>query len=189
MTLTPEQVIAANKANLETLVGLTTKAFSGVEQLIELNLAAAKSAMTDSQEHINASLSVKDAQELLALQSSLLQPLAEKAVAYNRHLYEIATGTGAHFHGTVEGKVAEAQKAFHAMVDNAAKNAPAGSEAAVAAFKTAVSAGSNALETVQKAVKQATEVAESNYKTLAESALSATGSATSATRKPAAKKR
>jgi phasin family protein len=189
MTLTPEQVVAANKANLETLVGLTTKAFSGVEQLIELNLAAAKSAMTDSQEHIHASLSVKDAQELLALQSSLFQPLAEKAVAYNRHLYEIATGTGAHFHGTVEGKVAEAQKAFHAMVDNAAKNAPAGSEAAVAAFKTAVSAGSNALETVQKAVKQATEVAESNYKTFAETALNATGAATTSPRKSAAKKR
>lgn len=190
MTLTPEQVVAANKANLETLVGLTTKAFSGVEELIELNLAAAKSAMTDSQEHIHASLSVKDVQELLALQSSLFQPLAEKAVAYNRHLYEIATATGAHFSGTVEGKVAEAQNAFHAMVDNAAKNAPAGSEAAVAAFKTAVAAGSNALETVQKAVKQATEVAETNYKTMAANALSATGAATTATaRKPAAKKR
>lgn len=189
MTFTPEQVVAANKANLETLVGLTTKAFSGVEQLIELNLAAAKSAMTDSQEHIHASLSVKDAQELLALQSSLFQPLAEKAVAYNRHLYEIATGTGAHFHVTVEGKVAEAQNAFHAMVDNAAKNAPAGSEAAVAAFKTAVAAGSNALETVQKAVKQATEVAESNYKTFAETALSVAGTKTASPRKSAAKKR
>jgi uncharacterized protein YaaN involved in tellurite resistance len=75
------------------------------------------------------------------------------------------------------------------LVDNAAKNAPAGSEAAVAAFKTAVAAGSNALETVQKAVKQATEVAETNYKTLAANALSATGAATATTRKPAAKKR
>ncbi|MFZ9665234.1 MAG: phasin family protein, partial [Limnohabitans sp.] len=50
MSLTPEQVIAANKANLETLVGLTNKAFAGVEQLIELNLAAAKAAMADSQQ-------------------------------------------------------------------------------------------------------------------------------------------
>jgi hypothetical protein len=116
---------------------------------------------------------VKDAQELLALQASLFQPLAEKAVAYNRHLYEIATGTGAEFHGHVEGKMAEAQKAFHALVDNAAKNAPAGSEAAVAAFKTAVSAGNNALETVQKAVKQASEVAEANVKSMTATALNA----------------
>ena len=183
MTLTPEQVVAANKANLETLVGLTTKAFSGVEQLIELNLAAAKSAMTDSQKQASAVLSVKDAQELLALQASLFQPLAEKAVAYNRHLYEIATGTGAHFHGTVEGKVAEAQKAFHAMVDNAAKNAPAGSEAAVAAFKTAVSAGNDALETVQKAVKQATDVAEANFNAVAATATNATKQAATAAKK------
>jgi hypothetical protein len=63
-------------------------------------------------------------------------------------------------------------------VDNAAKNAPAGSEAAVAAFKTAVSAGNNALESVQKAVKQATDVAEANYKNLAATALNA-GKATS----------
>jgi uncharacterized protein YaaN involved in tellurite resistance len=75
------------------------------------------------------------------------------------------------------------------LVDNAAKNAPAGSEAAVAAFKTAVAAGSNALETVQKAVKQASEVAETNYKTLAANALSATAAANATTRKPAAKKR
>jgi phasin family protein len=126
-----------------------------------------------SQQQTQAVLSVKDAQELLALQASLFQPLAEKAVAYNRHLYEIATGTGAEFHGHVESKMADAQKAFHAIVDNAAKNAPAGTEAAVAAFKTAVSAGNNALETVQKAVKQATEVAEANVKSMTSTALNA----------------
>ena len=181
MTLTPEQVLAANKANLETLVGLTNKAFSGVEQLIELNLAAAKSTLADSQKQTHAALSVKDAQELLAFQASLFQPLAEKAVAYNRHLADIASGTGSHFQGHLESQLADAQKAFHALVDNAAKNAPAGSETAVAAFKTAVSAGSNALETVQKAVKQATDVAEANFKNMTETALNAG--------KPSAKKR
>ena len=53
MNLTPEQIQAANKANLETLVGLTNKAFAGVEQLIELNLAAAKAAMADSQQQLS----------------------------------------------------------------------------------------------------------------------------------------
>jgi hypothetical protein len=40
-----------------------------------------------------------------------------------------------------------------------------------------VAAGNNALESVQKAVKQATEVAESNYKTMTDNALKATKSA------------
>lgn len=173
MTLTPEQVLAANKANLETLVGLTNKAFSGVEQLIELNLAAAKSTLADSQKQTHAALSLKDAQELLAFQASLFQPLAEKTAAYNRHLADIAKGTSSHFQGHMESQLADAQKAFHALVDNAAKNAPAGSETAVAAFKTAVSAGNNALESVQKAVKQATDVAEANFKNITETALNA----------------
>jgi hypothetical protein len=43
----------------------------------------------------------------------------------------------------------------------------------VAAFKTAVSAGNSALETVQKAVKQATEVAETNMKSMTATALNA----------------
>jgi phasin family protein len=168
MTLTPEQVIAANKANLETLVGLTNKAFAGVEQLIELNLAAAKAAMADSQQQAHAVLSVKDAQQLLSLQASLFQPLAEKAVAYNRHLYEIASSTGADFTKTYEAKVLEAQRSFNDLVDNMAKNAPAGSEAAVAAFKTAVSAGNNALESVQKAVKQAADMTEAQVRSVTE---------------------
>jgi hypothetical protein len=58
-------------------------------------------------------------------------------------------------------------------VDNAAKNAPAGSETAVAMFKSAVSAANNAVESVQKAVKQATDVAEANFAAVSESAVSA----------------
>ena len=59
------------------------------------------------------------------------------------------------------------------MLDNAAKNSPAGSDAAVAAFKTAVAAGNNALESVQKAVKQATDVAQSNLHAVADTAVKA----------------
>jgi hypothetical protein len=48
-------------------------------------------------------------------------------------------------------------------------------------MKSAVAAASNALESVQKAVKQATDVAESNFNAVANSAVT--------TAKPAAKKR
>lgn len=174
MNLTPEQIVAANKSNLETLVGLTSKAFEGVEQLIELNMAAAKSALSDSHSNTQTVLSVKDAQDLLNLQASMFQPLAEKMVTYNRHLYEIATASGQEVGEVVEAQVAKSQKLYQDMFDNMAKNAPAGSESAVAAFKTAVSAGTNALETVQKAVKQAADMVDSNVKTMTASALNTT---------------
>ena len=173
MSLTAEQIVASHKATLETLFGLTNKAFEGVEKLVELNITASRAALTEAAAHTQAVLSVKDAQELLALQASVLQPLAEKTAAYSRHLYDIASGTGAEFSKAVEAKAAESQKAFVNLVDNAAKNAPAGSETAVAMFKSAVSAANNAVESVQKAVKQATDVAEANFAAVSESAVSA----------------
>ncbi|MDR2154774.1 MAG: TIGR01841 family phasin [Burkholderiaceae bacterium] len=168
--LTPEQLVATQKANLETLHGLTAKAFEGVEKLVELNLQVTRAALTESAQHSQALLSVRDAQELIALQASLFQPLAEKTAAYSRHLYDIASGTGAEFSKAFENKIAESQAQFAAMVDNAAKNAPAGSETAVAVMKSAVAAANNAFESVQKAVKQASEVAEANMNAVANSA-------------------
>ncbi len=179
--LTVEQVLASQKANIETLLGLTSKAFEGVEKIVELNLTASKAALAESSEHAKALLSVKDAQELMALQTAMFQPLAEKTAAYSRHLYDIASGSTSEFSKTVENQAADAQKKFMGLVDNAAKNAPAGSEAAVAVMKNAVAAANNALESVQKAVKQATDVAQSNFNAVAASAVDAA--------KPASKKR
>ena len=87
--MTAEQFVAAHKANVETLFGLTNKAFEGVEKLVELNLQVAKAAMGEVAETTKAALSVKDAQELLALQAGLLQPAAEKAAAYSLSLIHI----------------------------------------------------------------------------------------------------
>jgi len=84
--MTAEQIVTAQKANIETFFGLTGLAFEGVEKLIELNTQVAKAAMTEASQTIQAALSVKDAQELLALQAGLLQPAAETAAAYSRHV-------------------------------------------------------------------------------------------------------
>lgn len=172
--LTVEQLMASHKANIETLYGLTAKAFEGVEKIVELNLTASKAALAEASNHTQSVLSVKDAQELLALQSGLFQPLAEKAAAYSRHLYDIASGAGADFGKAFESQATDVQQKFMGLVDNAAKNAPAGSEAAVAVMKSTVAAANNALESVQKAVKQATEVAEANFNAVAATATNAT---------------
>ena len=176
--LTAEQIIAAHKSNVEVLFGLTNKAFEGVEKLVELNLQVARTAMGEAAETTKAALSVKDAQELLALQASLLQPAAEKAAAYGRHLYDIAAATNAEVTKVAEATAAEAQSKMMAVVDGAVKNAPAGTENAVALVKSAVAAANNAFEGVQKAVKQASDVAEANFQAISTSAAKATQAAT-----------
>jgi phasin family protein len=62
-----------------------------VEKLVELNLQVVKSTLAESQENAQRALSVKDAQELLALQAGLTQPVSEKALSYGRHVYEIVS--------------------------------------------------------------------------------------------------
>ena len=60
------------------------------------------------------------------------------------------------------------------IVDTAVKNAPAGTENAVALVKSAVAAANNAIETVQKAAKQAAEVADANFQAMSSTAVRAT---------------
>ena len=182
MTFTPDQFVAAHKANLEILFGLTTKAFEGVEKLVELNLQVAKTTMAEFADTTKAALSIKDAQELLALQAGLLQPAAEKAAAYNRHVYDIVASTGAEVTKVAEATAADTQKKVMSLVDTAVKNAPAGTENAVTMVKSAITAANNAYESVNKAARQAAEVAEANFQSVTSSAVKATQAATRAKR-------
>ena len=110
--LTADHIVAAQKANLETLFDLTGKAFEGVEKLVELNLQVAKASLGEAAETAKSALAAKDAQALLALQSSLLQPAAEKAAAYSRHVYDIAAATNAEVTRVAEAQFADAQSNF-----------------------------------------------------------------------------
>ncbi|MGQ9723993.1 MAG: TIGR01841 family phasin [Tepidimonas sp.] len=168
--LTPEQLAAAHKANIEMLFGLTRKAFEGVEKLVELNLQATRAALRDSADNTQALLSANDALELLQRQAALLQPLAEKAVTYSRQLYDIAASTGSAFAHVAEQNAADMQHKTMTVIDNVAKNAPAGTEVAVEAMRNVVNAATSAMETVQQAVKQAAELAEAGFYQAAEQA-------------------
>ncbi len=176
MMMTVDQFTAANKANLETLAGLSTKSFAGFEKFAELNLAAAKALMSESFEYAQSLLAAKDAQQIIALQTGLVAPMAEKAAAYGRHVYGIAIESSAEFTKVLEGKAAEGQKAFGQAMENLTKNAPAGTESAVAVLKSALASSQTAIESAQSAARQALAMAESNVTTVTEKALSVAAS-------------
>jgi phasin family protein len=171
---TAEQLIAVQKSTIGAALTLAATTFEGVEKAVALNLQAAKALLGETAEHAQAILAVKNPQELLALQSSQLQPAAEKAASYSRHVYDIAAATSAEVTKIVEAQVAELQKNVLAAVDTALKSAPAGSENAVALVKSSVAAASNAFDSVQKAAKQAAETAEANFKRVTGSVVNAT---------------
>ena len=170
MNYSNDQLIATQKSSVDALAGLSEKAFASFEKLIELNMAASKALLGESISHLQALATVKDAQELVALQSGIVKPMAEKAASYSRHLYEIVSGAGADFTQTLESTSAESQKTVTALLETSLKNAPAGSEAAVAVIKSAMTAGNNAVETAQKSAKQAAQMVESNITALSSAA-------------------
>ncbi|WP_034301119.1 TIGR01841 family phasin [Herbaspirillum sp. RV1423] len=159
-----DQFSAATKthfqAQLDLINALTTKTFEGVEKIIELNLNAAKASLEESSAAAKQFAAIKDPQELLALAQSQAQPTAEKAAAYGRHLASILSAMQAELTKTAETQVAETSRKVSALVDEIAKNAPAGSENAVALLKSAIGNANASYEQLSKNTKQAVEALE-----------------------------
>jgi len=180
MTNVPAQIVSANKASVETLLTIANTAFASAERLAALNLNTARALLEDSVSGAKALLAIKDVQELLNLQTSLAQPAVEKAVAYSRSVYEIATQTQGELTKVYEGQVSELNGNVSSALDKALKNAPAGSDVAVAAVKSAIAAANSAYDSMTKAAKQVAEIAEANVAAAANATVSAVGASTAA---------
>lgn len=176
-TATPQKVAAASKANLETLATLTRGALDRAERLAKLNLATARAALEDGTAGAKALLEAKDVQELVKVQAGLAQPMVEKAVAYARSVYQIATAGQEEVASAVGAQVADLNKTFTAALDEASKAAPAGSEAVFAAVKSTVAVASDAYDSVAKAARQVSEAAEANLTAATEATVEAVGKA------------
>lgn len=183
---TPEQFASANKANIENLLNVANTAFVSAERIAALNLNTARSLLEGSVEGAKSLLAIKDVQELLNLQTSLVQPALDKVVGYSRSLYEIASQTNEEFTKVVETQVAEINKNVNSALDKAVKNAPAGSDVAVAAVKSAIAAANSAYDTLTKTAKQVAEIAEANVAAATSATVKAVGSSVPKAAKKAA---
>jgi phasin family protein len=162
MYVTPEQIQAAQKGNVETLLAVANAQFAALEKLANINAVAIKSAFEDSIANARALLGAKDVQEFVTLQNAFAQPAIEKAIAYSKSVYEVATEANSEFSRVAERRVAEWNENFVSLLDKVSKNAPAGSDVAVAAVKSMLAAANSAYDNMNKVAKQATEIAEAN---------------------------
>ena len=158
----PEQFAAANKATVDALLTVANAALASAERIAALNLNTARSMIEDSVANTKALMGAKDVQEAVSIQSSLAQPNVEKAVAYSRSVYEISAQTQEELAKLVEGQFSEFQKNVAGLLDKVSKQAPAGSDVAVAAVKSAFAAANSAFDNMNKAAKQVAEMAEAN---------------------------
>ena len=122
-----------------------------------------------------AALTPQDQALLAELQSALTQPIVEQAVAYARSVNEIVAEGQQEISRLFETQFAELQKTFTAALEHAAKSAPAGSEPAFEAVRSAMETASSVYENASQSVQQlaeanaakAAEVTEAAVKVLA----------------------
>ncbi|CAB3704921.1 phasin family protein [Paraburkholderia rhynchosiae] len=159
---TPEQIAASQKANLDIAYGLANKVVAGFEKLADLNLKTIQSTLAETQQNAQKVFSARDPQEWLALQAGLVAPSVEKVQSYSRQLFEILSATQGEIAQVAQTQYDAYNRRVQTLVEDVAKNAPAGSEAAIAGWKSAIGASNTFIETLQKTSQQAVELAESS---------------------------
>ena len=160
-----DQISNAAKANFDQQIAavteLTNKAFASIAQLVELNVNAAKASLEQSSATAQRLMAAKDPQEFFAV-STQNPPSAETAIAYSRNLASIASNAQAEFTRAAEAQIAETTRKVTALIEDIAKNAPPGSENAIAILKTAIANANAAYEQLTKTTRQAADTMNAN---------------------------
>lgn len=162
MSAIPQQMFDNQKASLNKILAAQGLIFGGFEKLVDLNLKVMKATFEDVAQKSHEAVEVKDPQEAVAFTSSLMQPNADKVLAYGKHVYDIVASVQTELSRLAEEQLANGQNQVHEVIEQLAKNAPTGTEGAIALLKSSVASANSAYETVAKAAKQASEAAESN---------------------------
>jgi phasin family protein len=162
MFQTPDQFVKIQKDAFEMFQKAALTAIAGAEKIAALNLQAAKASVEESYTKATTLFESKDVQGFAQNAAGAVQPAAEKATAYAKHIYDISSATGTELAKLWEKQLAEGNKSMHAAIDSIAKNAPAGSEGLISLVKSSVGSMTSAFDQVSKAGKQAVELAEAN---------------------------
>jgi phasin family protein len=168
-----EQFADINKASYASAVKLAELSLEKAERFTKLNLQAAKVALEQGAYTANAVAGIKDVQELVAVRAKLTEAGVQNVMGYSRGVYQIASEAQADFSALAEQALAMYTKSMAAWVEKAAKNAPAGSDVAVTAFKSTVAATTAAFDQFAKATKQVVSFADASVRAAANNAAAA----------------
>jgi phasin family protein len=170
---TPEQFAASSRTSIEASLSLASLMFAGVERLIPLSLNMARDSFEEIANGAKTALTANTPQELAGLQAALSQSTIEKLLAYSRSVSEIGVSTQGELTKLMDAQLAQLSQSFSSALDTAARNAPAGSEVAIAAVKSALLTASASYDSANKSARQFAETAVSNATAATDAAVKA----------------
>lgn len=165
-----EQQQAAQKENLQVVQNLTNSLIGNATKLGQIQQNAFNQFVNSQFEFANKLFAVRDPKEFFELQNDFLSPsaLLDQQLSFNREVLAVFTDSQQQVSQFAEDQAAKGSEQFNEAVEKFAGQAPAGSEAAVTAFKSAVSNANEVFGQAKTATKDATTIAEQAVKQAAE---------------------
>lgn len=162
MSLTPQNLMQTQQRNIENVIAAQNHLFAGFEKLVNLNIDLVKSSLSEVAAQSQKVSHLQDVQQVAEFSTTVAQPAAEKALNYGKNVYAIFSELQKELVQLVEKQVNDNQEQAAVLVEQMAKNAPTGSESAIALVKAGLVASSNATDSLLKAGRQAADLNEAN---------------------------
>jgi phasin family protein len=164
MFTSPEQFANATKTlfdlQMQTFNALASKTVKSVEQVVTLNMNAAKSSMEGSLAASQEMASAGDPKQAIAALHARMQPGVEGAAQYRDQLQSIIEEMHKEFRQAADSHVTEAKTTLSALIYDVTQNVKPGSENAVEIIKTAIDNAFKGYEQVTQATRQAVQTVE-----------------------------
>lgn len=158
-----DSVTAWQKAAFDATFAYAQAAIASAEQLLKLNLDAAKTAFDQNAQTARDLMAVTEPQQIEAIRAKLAQISMQRSASYAQNIYEIVSQAQAHLSKVAEEQFGSMNAEMMKTAETAATGIP-GSEAALAAVKSTVAASSAMLDTLNRAAKQFQELSEASIK-------------------------
>ena len=150
-----------NSKGLEASFSLSEAVLENAQKLAELNYAASKDVLVNTQDGIQQVLTAKDPKQVTELlNAESLKAAGTQAVAYQKKVTKVLRDGGKEFANVVDASVDQLQNGFQDWMNTVAANAPAGSDAFVSSFKTVYGSALQGFEQFRAASKEAVATAE-----------------------------
>ena len=150
-----------NSKGLEATFSLSEAALENAQKLAELNYAASKDVLVNTQDGIQQVLTAKDPKQVTEIfTADSLQAASSQAVAYQKKVSKVLRDGNKEFVNVVDASIDQLQDGFQDWINTVAANAPAGSDAFVSSFKTVYGSALQGFEQFRAASKEAFANAE-----------------------------
>jgi len=158
-----EQLAAWQKAALESTLTYAQASLSSAEQLLRLNLDAARNSLEQAGKNTRELLSISDPQELAQLRTKIAQATMQQTASYAQNIYEIVSQTQALLTKLNEEQFSRLNKDAVASAEKLGKGAP-GADVAANTVKSTLAATNAMMDNLNRATKQFAELSEASIK-------------------------